>query len=218
MITPLCRQSFLMAQAVPNLCVSRKVFLKHQVNWNTVCGAIQELSWHNIWLPDNPVEFFYVHLSLLVGRYAPTKVIVSITRISLGLMITACMLLASSRRRIYGGPAIVLRLTGKFVHCQVRDNETYSQAKRQFSDRKIDVLMNVQSPHKWWSTFKSAVFGSSSSLPPLVSESGGLVCESVGKADLLSDHFESKQSMELICCLLVIHLLVIPPLRSGRVR
>ena len=29
-----------MAQAVPNLCVSRKIFLKHQVNWNTVCGAI----------------------------------------------------------------------------------------------------------------------------------------------------------------------------------
>ena len=29
-----------MAQAVPNLCVSRKVFLKHQVNWNTVWGAI----------------------------------------------------------------------------------------------------------------------------------------------------------------------------------
>ena len=24
-----------MAQAVPNLCVSRKVFLKHEVNWNT---------------------------------------------------------------------------------------------------------------------------------------------------------------------------------------
>ena len=32
-----------MAQAVPNLCVSRKVFLKHQVNWNTVCCAIREL-------------------------------------------------------------------------------------------------------------------------------------------------------------------------------
>ena len=30
----------LMAQAVPNLCVSRKDFLKHQVNWKTVCGAI----------------------------------------------------------------------------------------------------------------------------------------------------------------------------------
>ena len=32
-----------MAQAVPKLCVSRKVFLKHQVNWNTVCGAMREV-------------------------------------------------------------------------------------------------------------------------------------------------------------------------------
>ena len=37
-----------MAQAVPNLCVSRKVFLKHQVNWNTVSGAIRELPWRKI--------------------------------------------------------------------------------------------------------------------------------------------------------------------------
>ena len=29
-----------MAQAVPNKCVCSKVFLKHQVHWNTVCGAI----------------------------------------------------------------------------------------------------------------------------------------------------------------------------------
>ena len=50
--------------------------------------------------------------------------------------------------------------------------------------------MNVLSPHKWWSTLKSAVFGSISSLPPLVSEGGGLLCELVGKADLMSDHFD----------------------------
>ena len=57
----------------------------------------------------------------------------------------------------------------EFVRCQVRANEAYSEARRQFSDRNRDVLMNVQSPHKWWSTLKSAVFGSSLSLPPLVS-------------------------------------------------
>ena len=51
--------------------------------------------------------------------------------------------------------------------------------------------MNVQSSHKWWSTLKSAVYGTSSSLPPFVNEGGGLVCESVGKAHLLSDHFDS---------------------------
>ena len=64
-----------MAQEVPNLCVSRKVSLKHQANWNTVCGAIRELPWRNIWLSDNLAEVLNEHLSLLVGRYVPTKVI-----------------------------------------------------------------------------------------------------------------------------------------------
>ena len=87
----------------------------------------------------------------------------------------------------------------------MRANETYSEVKRQFNDRNMDVLMNVQSPHTWWSTFKSAVFGSSSSLPPLVSEGGGLVCESVGRADRLSDHFDSKQSREAVDLPLTCH-------------
>ena len=78
----------------------------------------------------------------------------------------------------------------------MRDNKTYSEAKCQFSDRNRAVLMNVQSPHKWWSTLRSAVFGTSSSLPRLVSEGGGLVCESVGMAYLLSYHFDIKQSSE----------------------
>ena len=46
----------LMAPAVPNLCVSRKVLLQHLVNWNTVCGAILDLLWGNIRIGDNPVE------------------------------------------------------------------------------------------------------------------------------------------------------------------
>ena len=39
-----------------------------------------------------------------------------------------------------------------------------------------------------------------------VSEGGGLVCESVGKADLLSDHFGTKQSTEAVDLLLTYHL------------
>ena len=94
----------------------------------------------------------------------------------------------------------------EFVHCQVRANETYSEAKHRFSARNRDALMNAQSPHKWWSTLKSAVFGLSSSLPPLVGGGGGLVCESVGKANLLSDHFDGKQSRESVDLPLTCHL------------
>ena len=49
------------------------------------------------------------------------------------------------------------------------------------------------------------MFGSSLSLPPLVGPGGGLVCESLGKADLLSDHFDSKQSRESVDLLVTCH-------------
>ena len=42
-------------------------------------------------------------------------------------------------------------------------------------------------------------------MPQLVCEGGGLVCESVGKADLLSDHFDSKQSREAVDLPLTCH-------------
>ena len=102
-----------MAKAVPNLCVSRKVFLKHKFNWNTVCGAIWDLPCRNILLADNPAAVLNKHLSLLVRRYVPTKVIRVVNRISLGLMINIGKLLASSRRLIFSGLMIALGLTGK---------------------------------------------------------------------------------------------------------
>ena len=65
-----------MAQAVPNLCVSRKVVLKHQVNWIVVCDAIHKLSWRrSIWSSDNPIEILNLHSPLLEERFVPIKVI-----------------------------------------------------------------------------------------------------------------------------------------------
>ena len=42
-------------------------------------------------------------------------------------------------------------------------------------------------------------------MPPLVSEAGRLVCELVGGPDLLSDHFDSKQSTEAVDLPLTCH-------------
>ena len=49
------------------------------------------------------------------------------------------------------------------------------------------------------------MFGSSSALALLVSEGDGLECESISKADLLLDHFVSKQSMEAVDLPLTCH-------------
>ena len=65
------------------------------------------------------------------------------------------------------------------------------------------------------------MFGSISSLPPLVSEGGGLVCESVGKADVLSHQFDIKKSREAVDLRLTCHpspSLTTFAFRSGEVR
>ena len=126
---------------VPNLCVSWKVLMKHQVNWNTVCGAIRELPWRNIWISDNPVE---VLSNLLVGRYVPTKVIRvrnqykpwfdDQCRHAFNIKQEAHLQWTRDRSRVNWD---------EFIRCQVRANETYSEAKSQISDRNRDVLMNV---------------------------------------------------------------------------
>ena len=113
---------------------------------------------------------------------------------------TAGLHSASSRGPISGGLVIALELTGKSLYITRGGPAVYAEAMRQCSVRSRDVLMNAQCLHKWWSTLKSAVFGSSSdsSLPPLIGAGGGQVCESVGKADLLSAHFDGKQSRDSV--------------------
>ena len=132
-----------MAQTVPNLCVSRKVFLKNQVNWNTVCGEMQDPPWHNIWSADNIVEALNEHLLLLVGRFVPTMIIRVCNkdepwfddqcRHAFGNKQEAHPRWTHDRSQVNWE---------EFVHCQVRANETYSETKRQFSARNGAVLMN----------------------------------------------------------------------------
>ena len=80
----------------------------------------------------------------------------------------------------------------------MRDNPFYPESIHQFIVRSWDVLMNTQCPHKWWSTLKLAVCASGSdlSLPPLIGVGGSLVCEKVGKADMLLAYFDGKQSRD----------------------
>ena len=78
-----------MAQAVPNLCVSRRVLLKYQVNLNTICGEY--------WICPGVIFGQLIILLrsrtsillLLVLRYVPTKVIHMRNKDSLCLMVNA---------------------------------------------------------------------------------------------------------------------------------
>ena len=49
------------------MCVHKKIVNKDEVNWNTVCGAMQDQPRSNILSGDNQLEVLNDHLLLLVG-------------------------------------------------------------------------------------------------------------------------------------------------------
>ena len=98
---------------------------------------MRDLPWRNIWSSDNPVEVLNEHLFLLVGRYAPTKIIRlhnkdkpwfdDLCRRAFDLKQEAHLGWTRDRFQVNWE---------EFVRCQVRANETYSEAKHQFSVRR----------------------------------------------------------------------------------
>ena len=98
---------------------------------------------------NNPVEVMSEHMPLLAGNYVPTKVF-QVRNKDEPWFDDPCRNVSGFKQDAH------LRRTRdhcrgnweQFVLCQVRTNETYSEAKHQFSDRDRDVLMTVLSPNK----------------------------------------------------------------------
>ena len=207
------------AQAVPNLRISRKVFLKHQVNWNTVCVHCRVYPGVTFGLLTILLRFWISICCWWLEVLFQPRSSVCATRIRLGLIITAGMLLASSRRLIFGGPVIALWLTGKSLSTVKWQLMKPTQIPSHFSARNRDVLMNAQSPHKWWSTLSLLFSFWVCHCHRLLVEVGDwcasrlawLICSQI----IL---MASSQWSLLICRSLAVHLRDPPPLPAGRVR
>ena len=94
-----------------------------------------------------------MHLSLLIERFLPTKVI-RVRNKDNPWFDDDCRRAFDIKQGAY------LRWTrdnsrvncDEFVHYQRRANAVYAEAMCQFRVRSRDVLLNTQCPHKWWST------------------------------------------------------------------
>ena len=137
--------------------------------WESLVGARSHyrVSW------DNPIQVLNEHLLLRVERFVPTYVI-RVHNKDKPWFDNKCMHAFHLKQEDHlRWPCDRSRVNReKFVFCQVRANETYSEAERPFRVRNRDLLINAQFSHKWWSTLKSAVFGLSSSFPQLVGGGG----------------------------------------------
>ena len=70
-------------------------------------------------------------------------------------------------------------------------NSVYDEARRVYKSRCRAQAANSRT---WLCTLKESVFGTESSIPPLMKQSGALVTDPASKADLLKSFFDSKQS------------------------
>ena len=108
---------------------------------------MRDLPWRNIWSSHNPVEVLNEHLSLLVGRSVPTKII-SVRNKDKPWFDDQCRRAFDLKQEAH------LRWIRdhsrvnweEFVRSQIRANETYSEAKHQFSVRNIDVVNSHKNP------------------------------------------------------------------------
>ena len=83
--------------------------------------------------------------------------------------------------------------------------EVYNRAEREHNARIKDTLLGATQPHKWWSTFKSALFGNDGGIPPLLKPDGSLTDCPREKAALFANVFDEKQSAEVLTLPLSCH-------------
>ena len=86
------------------------------------------------------------------------------------------------------------------LYCKARGtaNRLDAAANARYSADCRRNLDDCGSANAWWRTLKGHVFGVESDIPPLCSPGGALVSDPVGKGDLLSAWFNSKQSRDIV--------------------
>ena len=170
----------------------QEVYLKISVEW--VRGDVKGLIWNGIIRSPCPVSSLSKALLRVIRDRVPKQTIVFRTgdkpcfddRCGLAhhAQQGACRVWSRRMTQADWEEYRVARRHGQLV---------YEDAERAFTERSKSFLTNTLNQRKWWYTVKSAVFGTSSSLPPLIDRGGKLVWSAVEMASLFSAHSDSKQ-------------------------
>ena len=190
----------------PSFDCSSEVLLKTRVNWDTVRERVSQFPWSHICRSDTMVDDLDAEFARVVDRYVPKVTL---------------------RRRFGDKPwfdapcraGFDRKQTAYFQWCRSRSREDldlfrraqrdanacYEDARVRYSEQCLNKLTSASSAHSWWSTLKESVLGVNASIPPLQSLGGALVSDPAGKAELLSTHFDGKQSRESVALPLTCH-------------
>ena len=185
--------------AVAGFDVARRVLLKSRVNWNAVCEALSGLNWRNIFRSPTMVHDFDREVSGIMERFVP-MVTVRRRGVDAAWFNGDCRRAFELKQSAYHRWCRNRSVENWDLFCQARGTASrlYAAAKTRYSADCRRNLDDCSSANAWWRTLKGHVFGAESDISPLCSPGGALVSDPAGKAELLSNGFDSKQSRDIV--------------------
>ena len=189
------------SQRVPDLAFSKEVYLKNRVDWDQVRDDVAQLDWAFIRASGaaTSVDLLSSELQRIVRRRVPVRRIFFRAR-DKPWFTAECLRARQVKQAAYrrwSRDRNDLNWTA-FVESRRLAQACYARAMSNFNARTREQLASATNPHKWWKTLQASLFGSAPTIPPLLSDRGALLGEPIAKANLLSDHFDRKQSRDIV--------------------
>lgn len=180
---------------VPDITISRKVYLKSQVNWDNVCDDVTNIQWNHIIRSEDPVSSLNNSLLDILQRRVPSKLIKSRMK-DKAWFNDNCKRAYNNKQSAYHRwrRNRTQLLWGDYVHLRSVAQRVYSTAEREYNSHLQEVLAGATQPHKWWSSLKASLFGIDSTMPALRDSDGSISFDPLTKANMLSNTFVNKQS------------------------
>ena len=184
-------------QAAPEISFSRKVYLKSQAGWNGIENDLANISWPEIYRQDNCIATLNAAFVELIDKHIPSR-LVHFRNKDKAWFNYDC-------RRAHLAKQEAYRLWQRnrsdltwanYTRLRAVAQNVYTSAERDYNEGIKDTLLGATNSHKWWSTFKSALFGVDTSIPPLLKPDGTVTHCPKEKANLFADVFDEKQSNE----------------------
>ena len=184
-------------QSIPNVCTSRKIYLKSRADWNGINSDLMNSDWCAINRHDNMVSSLTDTLTNIIGKRIPTRILKFRTKDKAWFN--------DDCRNAYNEKQSAFHLWSNnrsdlcwrnFTRLRAEAQSIYDAAEREYNNSVKETLSSTDQPHKFWSTLKSALFGVDSSMPPLLKADGSVAHCPKEKANLVAGIFERKQSNE----------------------
>ena len=184
-------------QFIPNVCTSRKIYLKSRADWDGIDCDLRNADWCAINRHVDMVSSLTDTLTNIIGERIPTRILKFRTKDKAWFN--------DDCRNAYNEKQSAFHLWSNnrsdlcwenFTRLRADAQSIYDTAEREYNNSLKETLSSTDQPHKFWSTLKSALFGVDSSMPPLLKADGSVAHCPKEKANLLAEMFERKQSNE----------------------